>query len=54
MLGKLSLSAIPLDVPILVGTFAGVVIVGVLLLGLITWFGKWGYLWREWLTSVDQ
>lgn len=54
MLGKLSLSAIPLDVPILVGTFAGVVIVGVLVLGLITWFGKWGYLWREWLTSVDH
>ncbi|MEE8659226.1 Cytochrome bo(3) ubiquinol oxidase subunit 1 [Acetobacteraceae bacterium EV16G] len=54
MLGKLSLSAIPLDVPILVGTFAGVVIVGALVLGLITWFGKWGYLWREWLTSVDH
>lgn len=54
MLGKLSLSAIPLDVPILVGTFMGVVIVGALVLGLITWFGKWGYLWREWLTSVDH
>ena len=20
----------------------------------MTWFGKWGYLWREWFTSVDH
>lgn len=24
------------------------------LLGLITYFGKWSYLWNEWLTSVDH
>jgi len=54
MLGKLTLSAIPLDVPILVGTFSGVVIVALAVLGAITYFGKWGYLWREWLTSVDH
>lgn len=54
MLGKLTLSAIPLDVPILVGTFTGVVIVALAVLGAITYFGKWGYLWREWLTSVDH
>ncbi|GAJ28856.1 cytochrome o ubiquinol oxidase subunit I [Acidomonas methanolica] len=54
MLGKLTLSAIPFDVPILVGTFVGVAVVGVAVLGLITYFGKWGYLWREWLTTVDH
>lgn len=54
MLGRLSLSAIPLDVPILVGTFIGVLIVGVAVLGLITYYGKWGYLWKEWFTSVDH
>ncbi|MFC0501000.1 cytochrome o ubiquinol oxidase subunit I [Asaia krungthepensis] len=54
MLGKLTLSAIPLDVPILVGTFTGVVIAALAVLGAITYFGKWGYLWREWLTSVDH
>ncbi|MFT8690835.1 cbb3-type cytochrome c oxidase subunit I, partial [Acetobacter orientalis] len=54
MLGRLSLSAIPFDVPILVGTFAGVAIIGVAVLGLITYFGKWGYLWKEWFTSVDH
>ena len=54
MLGKLSLSAIPFDVPILVGTFIGVAVIGIAVLGLVTYFGKWGYLWREWLTSVDH
>ena len=42
MLGRLSFSAIPLDVPILVGTFLGVAIIGLAVLGLITYYGKWG------------
>ncbi|GAN53887.1 cytochrome o ubiquinol oxidase subunit I [Tanticharoenia sakaeratensis] len=54
MLGKLTWSAIPIDVPILVGTFVGVAIAGIAVLGLVTYYGKWGYLWREWLTSVDH
>lgn len=54
MLGRLSFADIPLDVPILVGTFLGVAIAGIAVLGLITYFGKWGYLWKEWLTSVDH
>ncbi|GBQ71728.1 cytochrome o ubiquinol oxidase subunit I [Ameyamaea chiangmaiensis NBRC 103196] len=54
MLGKLSFAAIPYDVPILVGTFLGVAVAGLAVLGLVTYYGKWGYLWREWLTSVDH
>lgn len=54
MLGRLSLSAIPYDVPILVGTFIGVAVVGVAVLGLITYYGKWGYLWKNWITTVDH
>ncbi|MFT8718139.1 cytochrome o ubiquinol oxidase subunit I [Acetobacter sp.] len=54
MLGRLSFADIPLDVPILVGTFLGVAVMGIAVLGLITYFGKWGYLWKEWLTSVDH
>ncbi|BAK85077.1 cytochrome o ubiquinol oxidase subunit I [Komagataeibacter medellinensis] len=54
MFGKLTLSAIPYDVPILVGTFIGAAIAGLAVVGLITYYGKWGYLWREWLTSVDH
>ena len=29
-------------------------VVGVALLGAVTWYGQWGYLWREWFTSVDH
>ena len=29
-------------------------LVGAALLGAVTWYGKWGYLWREWFTSVDH
>jgi hypothetical protein len=54
MLGRLSLSALPLDVPIVVGTFIGVCIIGIAVLGLITYYGKWGYLWKEWFTTVDH
>ncbi|MDF7674496.1 cytochrome o ubiquinol oxidase subunit I [Acetobacteraceae bacterium ESL0709] len=54
MLGKLTLSDIPFDVPILVGTFIGVAVIGIAVLAAITYFGKWGYLWREWLTTVDH
>ena len=24
------------------------------MLGAVTWYGQWGYLWREWFTSVDH
>ncbi|NHN87845.1 cytochrome o ubiquinol oxidase subunit I [Acetobacter conturbans] len=54
MLGRLSFADIPLDVPILVGTFLGVAVMGIAVLGLVTYYGKWGYLWKEWLTSVDH
>jgi cytochrome o ubiquinol oxidase subunit 1 len=52
--GKLTLAALPLDQPILVVTFIVVACLGTLLLGAITWFRLWGYLWKEWLTSVDH
>ena len=54
LFGRLSWDAIPFHVPILVYTFVVVAILGAALLGSITWMGKWGYLWREWFTSVDH
>jgi len=54
LLGKLSLAALPLDQPILVVTFCVVAVLGVTLLALVTWFRLWGYLWKEWFTSVDH
>jgi cytochrome o ubiquinol oxidase subunit 1 len=52
--GRLTLDKIPLHVPILVWTFVVVAILGVALLATITLMGKWGYLWREWFTSIDH
>ena len=54
MFGKLSLDAIPLHEPIIMGTLVVVLLGGAALLGAITWFRKWPYLWREWICSVDH
>jgi len=54
MFGNLTLDAIPYHEPILVCTFIAVAILGLGLLGLVTYLGKWKYLWTEWLTSVDH
>ncbi len=52
--GRLSWDAIPLHEPILLGTFIMVALGGVAVLGALTYFKLWAYLWREWLTSVDH
>ena len=52
--GRLTWDAIPLHEPILIATFAMVALGGIALLGAITYYGKWGYLWREWFTSIDH
>ncbi|HZZ30912.1 MAG TPA: cytochrome o ubiquinol oxidase subunit I [Phenylobacterium sp.] len=52
--GRLTWDALPLHVPILIGTFAVVATGGIAVLALITRYKLWGYLWREWITSVDH
>jgi cytochrome o ubiquinol oxidase subunit I len=52
--GRLSLDSFPFHEPILVATFAMVALGGIALLGALTYFRVWPYLWREWLTSVDH
>jgi cytochrome o ubiquinol oxidase subunit 1 len=54
LFGKLTLEAIPYHEPILIATFAGVALGGLVVLALMTYYKKWGWLWREWLTSVDH
>ncbi|MFC7054227.1 cytochrome o ubiquinol oxidase subunit I [Hansschlegelia quercus] len=54
LFGKLSLAAIPLHEPILLATFAVVAIGGVAVLGALTYYRVWGWLWRDWLTSIDH
>jgi cytochrome o ubiquinol oxidase subunit 1 len=53
MLGKLSLESIPHD-PIVLTTLVGAVLGGLGVMALITKFKLWGYLWKEWFTSVDH
>ena len=52
--GRFTWEALPLHEPILVVTFAVVALGGIGLLGAVTYFKLWGYLWREWFTSVDH
>ncbi|MEC3768416.1 MULTISPECIES: cytochrome o ubiquinol oxidase subunit I [Cupriavidus] len=54
MLGKLNLEAIPYHEPIIMGTLAVVIVLGAALLGAITYYRKWKYLWTEWICSVDH
>jgi cytochrome o ubiquinol oxidase subunit I len=54
MLGRLSWAAIPFNEPLPLLSAAGVGIVVLAVLAVITVKGWWPYLWREWLTSVDH
>ncbi|XAH25714.1 cytochrome o ubiquinol oxidase subunit I [Xylophilus sp. GW821-FHT01B05] len=52
--GRLTWEAIPFHEPILLLTFAAVALGGLALVGALTYFRVWGYLWREWFTSIDH
>ncbi len=54
MMGKLSLDAIPLHQPIIMGAVGFMLLGGLGIAALITYFGFWRTLWSEWLTSVDH
>lgn len=44
----------PHDDPMLYGSMVAIVIVTIAIIAGLTYFKKWGYLWREWLTTVDH
>ncbi|ABM94702.1 cytochrome o ubiquinol oxidase subunit I [Methylibium petroleiphilum] len=54
LFGRLTWDAIPLHEPILLATFAMVVLGGIAVLGALTCFRAWGTLWRDWITSIDH
>ncbi|MGA7958414.1 MAG: cytochrome o ubiquinol oxidase subunit I, partial [Xanthobacteraceae bacterium] len=54
LFGRFTLDQLPLHEPILVATFIVVATGGVAVFGAITYFRLWGYLWREWFTSIDH
>lgn len=53
MFGKLSWDSIVMD-PIVWGAVGGAALIGLAIMVAITRYGKWGYLWKEWITSVDH
>ncbi|WP_282271078.1 cytochrome o ubiquinol oxidase subunit I [Stenotrophomonas sp. PS02298] len=53
MLGKLSLDSLPHD-PIVLTTLIGAMLGGLAVVAAVTKFKLWGYLWKEWFTSVDH
>ncbi|SDO32249.1 cytochrome o ubiquinol oxidase subunit 1 [Rhodoferax sp. OV413] len=52
--GRLTWDAIPFHEPILLATFIAVALGGTAVLGALTYYRAWGYLWREWFTSIDH
>lgn len=52
--GNLTWQAIPFHQPIIMGAgvFMGIALLAVI--SVITYYGKWVYIWREWITSVDH
>jgi cytochrome o ubiquinol oxidase subunit 1 len=52
--GRFSLDSLPLHEPIVLVTFAVVATGGLALLGVLTYLRVWGYLWKEWFTTVDH
>ncbi|MDF3853773.1 cytochrome ba3 quinol oxidase subunit 1 apoprotein [Paracoccus pantotrophus] len=53
LLGRLNWDAIPKE-PIVWATFVVVALGGIALLAALTKYRLWGWLWREWFTSVDH
>lgn len=45
--------ASPFESPVLFGGQISMVLGGILIVGLITYFKRWRWLWTEWLTTVD-
>ena len=54
MFGKLTLDSFPFHEPIIVVTVSIILLAGLAVVAGLTYFQKWGYLWSEWLTSVDH
>jgi cytochrome o ubiquinol oxidase subunit 1 len=54
LFGKLTWDAVPWHEPVAMGGVAMMVLGAIAVLGGVTYFKKWGYLYREWLTSVDH
>lgn len=46
--------AIPHPSPAIYASMVAIAVVSIGIVVGLTYFKKWGYLWREWLTTVDH
>jgi cytochrome o ubiquinol oxidase subunit I len=53
LLGRLTIHSFPTE-PITAGAAVSMVLGAIAVLGLITYFKKWPWLWREWLTTTNH
>jgi cytochrome o ubiquinol oxidase subunit 1 len=54
LFGRLTWAALPLHEPILVATGIVVALGGLALVGALTYYRLWGWLWRDWFITVDH
>ena len=52
--GRFNLQWVPYHEPILIGTFLGVALGGLIVLALMTKFKLWVPLWKNWVVSIDH
>lgn len=52
LLGRMDWSYFPHE-PVTIGAAISMPVILILIAAAITYFKKWGYLWREWITTVD-
>lgn len=54
LLGNLTLNAIPYHNPIIMGAGGFMGLVALFIVGALTYFKQWKYLWTEWISSIDH
>jgi len=54
LLGRLTWESFPIHEPILLWTFIVVAVLGIGIVAVVSYYRLWGWLWREWFTSVDH
>jgi cytochrome o ubiquinol oxidase subunit 1 len=54
LFGRLTWESFPIHEPILLWTFIVVALLGIGIVAVVSYYRLWGWLWREWFTSVDH
>ncbi len=52
LIGRFDLSYLPQD-PVTIGAAIGLPVLLIGIIAALTYFKKWKWLWREWITTVD-